>query len=198
MATENIALLAAYVALILLDGAIANRISRREGAKLPCFFSGEGWRAVATELRKNLVFLALGILEIALMALGAITLYEGNYSLLQVALGFLFIVASMPVLFEARRDLARFWKVSVKPGKAQRLVTGGIYSKIRHPINASFFILSLGMAVVAGSLPAFLLSTLIAAGLFMRTRQEEKELSERFGKEYVAYSKQVPAFIPRL
>ncbi|MDD5318161.1 MAG: isoprenylcysteine carboxylmethyltransferase family protein [Candidatus ainarchaeum sp.] len=198
MANENIVLLAAYLLLVFGGGMVANMISRRKGAKLPPFFSAGGWRAVAGEFRKNLVFLAVSLIDVALMAMGALALYGGAYSLPLVALGLLAIAASMPVLFLARRDLAEGWKMSVKPGEGQRLVTAGIYSKIRHPINASFFILVLGMALVAGSPLAALLFALHSVGLLLRTRQEEKELAERFGEEYADYARKVPAFIPRL
>lgn len=198
MADENIALLAVYLLLIFGDGIAANMISRKEGAKVPSFLSAGGWRSVAGELRRNLLFLALGLIDIALMVMGAVTLYNGAYSLPFAVLGLLVIVASMPILFLARRDLARFWKVSVKPGKAQRLVTTGIYSKIRHPINVSFFVLTLGMALVAGDACAFFLFVLNSIGLFQRSMQEESELVDRFGKEYRDYARRVPAFIPKI
>jgi|SRR5450432_2048921 protein-S-isoprenylcysteine O-methyltransferase Ste14 len=80
----------------------------------------------------------------------------------------------------------------------QQLVTSGIRSHVRHPIYLGHFCemlawsLGTGLAVCYG-LAAFALIT----GVIM-IRLEDAELEKRFGGEYQAYRKKVPALLPRM
>jgi protein-S-isoprenylcysteine O-methyltransferase Ste14 len=77
-------------------------------------------------------------------------------------------------------------------------VTSGIRSHVRHPIYLGHFCemlawsLGTGLAVCYG-LAAFALIT----GVIM-IRLEDAELEKRFGGEYQAYRKKVPALLPRM
>jgi protein-S-isoprenylcysteine O-methyltransferase Ste14 len=80
----------------------------------------------------------------------------------------------------------------------QRLVTGGIRSRVRHPVYLAHLCemlawsLGTGLAVCWG-LTAFAVIT----GAVM-IRMEDAELQERFGESFVAYRNSVPAVLPRL
>ena len=70
--------------------------------------------------------------------------------------------------------------------KAQKLVTTGLYSRIRNPIYV------FGGLFVAGVLlylrPIWLLVFIVLIPLqIVRTRQEEKVLAEKFGEDYQRY-----------
>ena len=70
--------------------------------------------------------------------------------------------------------------------KAQKLVTTGIYSRIRNPIYV------FGGLMVAGLFlyfrPGWLLLFIVLVPLqIARTRKEEKVLAEKFGEEYQRY-----------
>ena len=73
--------------------------------------------------------------------------------------------------------------------KANKLVTTGIYKRLRHPIYYSGLGLVLGLILIIGQ---FYLSILWVLGFIMqsrRIRKEEKVLTEAFGKEYTDYKK---------
>jgi protein-S-isoprenylcysteine O-methyltransferase Ste14 len=82
--------------------------------------------------------------------------------------------------------------------REQRLVTGGIRSRVRHPIYLAHLCemlawsLGTGLAVCYG-LTAFAMIT----GAIM-VRQEDAELEKRFGEEYKRYRTSVPAILPRV
>ncbi len=78
-----------------------------------------------------------------------------------------------------------------------RFVTGGAFTVVRHPTYLSHTMIFLGLFLLTGlnamglvTLLDLLLIALIVIPL------EDRELSERFGKEYDDYRKKVPAFFP--
>ncbi|MBK8821889.1 MAG: isoprenylcysteine carboxylmethyltransferase family protein [Anaerolineales bacterium] len=80
-----------------------------------------------------------------------------------------------------------------------RIVTSSIYSILRHPIYASALRVWVGLALLNGNANSIIFTIFVPLGLTGWIRLvEEKELIERFGKPYLDYRKQVPAFWPRL
>lgn len=80
--------------------------------------------------------------------------------------------------------------------QAHTLVTEGPYHWVRHP----FYLAALAGGVGVGLLAANLLILGATLGVFgllvLRTPIEERHLAERFGEEYGAYRRRVPAFWP--
>jgi protein-S-isoprenylcysteine O-methyltransferase Ste14 len=83
-------------------------------------------------------------------------------------------------------------------GHPQRLVNGGIRSRIRHPVYLGHLCEMVAWSVGSGLLVNFLLTAFaIVTGTIM-IRMEDKELEERFGDEYRSYKRVVPAVLPRV
>jgi methanethiol S-methyltransferase len=81
---------------------------------------------------------------------------------------------------------------------AQRLVTSGIRSRVRHPIYLGHLCELLGWTVCFGTISLIALTTFaIVTGFFM-LRLEDNELEQRFGKPYSDYRRSVPTIVPRL
>lgn len=72
------------------------------------------------------------------------------------------------------------------------IVSGGLYSKLRHPIYLSLILLYLGMALAFASWIALGLGILFSAGWIKTAAEEEKGLLAAFPEEYAAYMKAVP------
>jgi protein-S-isoprenylcysteine O-methyltransferase Ste14 len=80
----------------------------------------------------------------------------------------------------------------------QRLVTTGIRAHVRHPVYLAHLCEMLASSIGSGLAVCYVLTVLaIATGAIM-IRLEDAELEKRFGSEYTAYRKCVPAVIPRL
>ena len=79
----------------------------------------------------------------------------------------------------------------------KKLITDGIYGTIRHPRYVELVLAMLAFAVFANYLAAYLIVLAGVAWIVLVARVEEKELRERFGKEYDAYCARVPRFLPR-
>ena len=82
---------------------------------------------------------------------------------------------------------------------AGRLVTSGPFANVRNPLYSAFiFLASAGLALLLWSWPGLALP-LIAYALYRRwIPLEEARLERRFGAEYAAYRRSVPALVPHL
>jgi protein-S-isoprenylcysteine O-methyltransferase Ste14 len=80
-----------------------------------------------------------------------------------------------------------------------RLITNGVYRRIRHPMYAALLLYSVGQALVipnwvAG--PSYLVAFAI---LFVfRVQAEERMMLEQFGDDYAAYMARTDRLVPRM
>ena len=96
------------------------------------------------------------------------------------ALGVVFFV----LLFFARLQLGDAFSIAPE---ARKLVTTGIYSKVRHPVYVFGILAILGVVLYAHLWPALLAFLVLIPMQLLRARAEEQVLIERFGEEYLRY-----------
>jgi protein-S-isoprenylcysteine O-methyltransferase Ste14 len=81
----------------------------------------------------------------------------------------------------------------------ERLVVGGVYSYVRNPMMLAILAAIVGQALILGQLGLLLYAAafwlITAAGVRF---YEEPALRRRFGADYEAYRRAVPAWLPRL
>lgn len=83
--------------------------------------------------------------------------------------------------------------------KIEKLITTGIYSKIRHPGYLGLIIVYIGVPFAFGPVSLFIPTLLLSCSDYATAKKEERLLKDRFGKEYGEYMKKVPwRFIPRI
>ena len=82
--------------------------------------------------------------------------------------------------------------------RPKKVISTGIYSKIRHPQYFGAILSHIGISLLLSSLFSILSTPLIIAILFLFSWKEEKELLREFGKEYENYKKKTPMLIPRV
>lgn len=88
--------------------------------------------------------------------------------------------------------------------KGKRVAVGGPYAYIRNPLYMGSFAIGIGFCAALWQSPmpwgVWILwaAFLIGFGIVYRAKSlaEEKELSENLGDTYLAYARQVPAFLP--
>jgi protein-S-isoprenylcysteine O-methyltransferase Ste14 len=91
---------------------------------------------------------------------------------------------SIAMLVVARLQLGASFSVKAK---AKRLVTTGLYSKIRNPIYVFGALFLVGIAIVLGNWLLLLLLVALVPMQIIRARKEEQVLHEAFGEEYERY-----------
>lgn len=83
------------------------------------------------------------------------------------------------------------------PGGGGKLITEGIYGRVRHPRYIAVFLGTVAIAFFTNYLAVYILALLLAPALYLVVVLEEKELHDRFGEEYEEYCRRVPRFIRR-
>jgi protein-S-isoprenylcysteine O-methyltransferase Ste14 len=86
--------------------------------------------------------------------------------------------------------------VAIQP--EHKLVTSGIYGKVRHPSYAGLLVNALGWALAFRSGVGVLLTALMILPLMARMRAEEALLSSHFGAAYDSYRARTWRLIPGL
>ncbi len=82
-------------------------------------------------------------------------------------------------------------------GKGGKLLSDGVYSRIRHPRYVEIALGTFAYALFANYVGAYIMAALTIPGLHAIVLLEERELIERFGQEYRDYAARVPRYIPR-
>ena len=115
-----------------------------------------------------------------------------------IGLGLAMFAASLIVRNVAIRTLGRFWSLHVEIRAEHQLVREGIYNVVRHPAYAAITleVLSIPLAVNAWWTLLLTAATYVPL-LWVRLRQEERALVEKFGDAYRAYQREVGAVLPR-
>lgn len=95
-------------------------------------------------------------------------------------------VAAYALVCVARLQLGASFAVRAV---ARRLVTTGLYSRIRHPIYVFVDLLFLGAMLALGLPWLLILLPIVAAIQVLKARREERVLQDAFGQKYIDYRK---------
>jgi protein-S-isoprenylcysteine O-methyltransferase Ste14 len=80
----------------------------------------------------------------------------------------------------------------------QRLMTGGIRSRVRHPVYLGHLCEMLAWSVGTGRLVCWLLTAFAIVTGAVMIRLEDVELEKRFGDRFLIYRGRVPSILPRI
>ena len=103
------------------------------------------------------------------------------------------------LFYRSHADLGTNWSVTLQVREQHRLITQGVYRRVRHPMYSAFLLYSVGQVLVLPNwmaAPAYL----IAFGILfvLRVRAEERMMIEEFGDEYSAYMARTKRLVPGL
>jgi protein-S-isoprenylcysteine O-methyltransferase Ste14 len=115
-------------------------------------------------------------------------------------LGAILLVAGLIVVVQAFvRFVVEGYGTPAPVAAPERLVVGGVYRYVRNPMYVAVLAAIVGQALLLGRLGLLLYAGAIwlVAAAFVRW-YEEPTLTHRFGEDYEAYRRAVPAWWPRL
>lgn len=96
----------------------------------------------------------------------------------------------------ARIVLGRNWSATVTIKQDHKIIRGGPYAVLRHPIYSGFLLSALGTAIAIGEVRGLLGLGLVSLGFWLKLRTEEAFLLEQFGAQYSQYRRETKALIP--
>ena len=123
-----------------------------------------------------------------------ILIFPGEFNAVRFTVGLLLVVAG---------QMLRFWAAGFIPKYrtevigAPILITWGPYSWVRNPLYAGNAVMGLGWSLMVswGWVGAFVVAFMLLYSLVVIPAEEEF-LEDKFGSEYIAYKKTVPALFP--
>jgi protein-S-isoprenylcysteine O-methyltransferase Ste14 len=132
-------------------------------------------------MKLNVITLLLAVFAFGGGAYFIVTSHQ-TWTPLKIAGATIFIPSFVLVLI-ARIQLGGAFSIKAK---AQKLVTSGLYSRIRNPIYVFGGLVLAGFFLYLGPIWLLLFIVLIPLQI-ARARKEEKVLAEKFGEEYQRY-----------
>jgi protein-S-isoprenylcysteine O-methyltransferase Ste14 len=131
-------------------------------------------------VKSNLLTLAVIIVVVASLLVYA---PEVDWSTAKV-IGAVLVGISFPLFVLARWQLGSSFSVKAK---ANRLVTTGLYSRLRNPIYLFGGLFIVGLSLFLSPWGPLVVALVIVPMQVMRARREERVLAEAFGEEYERY-----------
>jgi protein-S-isoprenylcysteine O-methyltransferase Ste14 len=166
---------------------------------------GQRSRAVAVKRRavggveRALLTFAVASTLLPLVWLWRPVLSFADYPLHPVpyAAGLVLLAVSLWLFHRSHVDLGTNWSITLELREGHRLVTEGVYRRVRHPMYAALFLYSVALALV---LPNWIVGTLylVSFGLLFasRVRAEERLMREEFGADYDDYAARTKRLVP--
>jgi protein-S-isoprenylcysteine O-methyltransferase Ste14 len=108
------------------------------------------------------------------------------------------MVLGYTIVFAGASLVADGWRRIHQARREEKLMTDGVYARVRHPQYTGLFLIVFGEGVVHWptivSLVAF---PVIVVAYTLLARKEERQMLDTFGDAYREYQRRVPMFIPR-
>jgi len=126
-------------------------------------------------------------------------LAPADYSLhpLPLFAGTVCFTAGLWLFHLAHADLGPNWSITLEVLEQHRLVTRGVYRRVRHPMYAALLLYSVGQALVLPNYVAGLSSGVAMVLLVgLRIGPEERMMVEEFGNDYRGYMTATKRLVP--
>ncbi len=183
--------------LLMAGGWYALRIPHvRRSRKTPIARDAMG---LPEKLRLSVSLTGLGIIPLIYVLTGFPAFANRPFSALPALAGTVVAVAALVMFHLTHKALGRNWSVSLQMRESHKLVTEGVYARIRHPMYSAFWLWAIAQALL---LPNWFAGFSGLAGFgalyLLRVGDEEQMMLDTFGEEYRAYMERTGRLWPRL
>ena len=133
------------------------------------------------------------------LASPALSFAEYPLTLGPLIAGVVCFVVGLWLFYRSHTDLGTNWSITLEVREQHRLITRGVYHRIRHPMYSALVLYSLGHALVIPNWVAGPSNLVAFAILFtLRVHAEEQMMSDTFGDEYATYAARTKRLVPRI
>ncbi|OGW85113.1 MAG: hypothetical protein A2987_04540 [Omnitrophica bacterium RIFCSPLOWO2_01_FULL_45_10] len=141
----------------------------------------------------------LSYVALVLLCLAEFYMIDRRVNLLAGIVGMTGYTAALFLRIWGVRSLGDQWSIHIigesKIQTGQMLITGGAYKYMRHPVYLGIILEQISIPLLANLYYTFFIALAFTIPFqLLKIRLEEAEMEKRFGNNYVAYKKSVPAF----
>jgi protein-S-isoprenylcysteine O-methyltransferase Ste14 len=112
-------------------------------------------------------------------------------------IGIAIFAIALWLLWRSHADLGQNWRMTTELREEHKLITGGIFRHIRHPMYSAHWLWGIAQVLLIHNWIAGLASLVIIIPLYiLRLRREEHMMLEQFGDEYRTYMSQTGRIFP--
>lgn len=115
----------------------------------------------------------------------------------RLAAGVVAYALGLWIFHRSHADLGTNWSITLEVREGHRLVTEGVYRRVRHPMYTGLLLFSAGQALVVPNWiagPSYLLPFALLVAL--RLGPEERMMREEFGAAWEAYVARTQRLVP--
>ena len=152
---------------------------------------------LADRIRLTVSATGLGVVPLIYVATGEPVFASYQPSAVLLASGVVVAAGALVMFRLTHKALGKMWSVSLQLKQDHKLITSGIYRRLRHPMYTAFWLMALAQALL---LPNWIAG---AAGLvgfgflfFSRVGPEERLMEQAFGDEYRDYKARTKRVVP--
>jgi len=152
-----------------------------------------------TPLETGLLVLAWVGFFVPLIWVASPAFWFAEYSLRTGPLvaGVMCFVIGLWLFYRSHADLGTNWSITLEVREQHRLITQGVYRRIRHPMSSALVLYAVAHALVIPNWVAGPSNLVAFAVLFaLRVHPEERMMLEQFGDEYTAYMARTKRLVP--
>lgn len=168
----------------------------RRSRRTPISRSARGVREIALLL---VSLTGLGILPFLYVFTGVFRFANYPFQPTFASAGLLLAIGALTMFYLTHSALGRNWSVTLEVRQSHKLVTDGIYERVRHPMYTAFWLWALAQALL---LPNWIagFSGILGFGTlyFLRIRHEECLMIEAFGDSYRSYMARTTRLVPKV
>lgn len=110
----------------------------------------------------------------------------------------IFVPIIIVVLWLALKGVKEVTLKVAETHRAEKVVTTGVYSIIRHPQYLGSLLAHLAISILLSAQYSLFITPFLIVYIYLISWKEEKELINEFGKDYEDYKAKVPMLIPKL
>ena len=111
--------------------------------------------------------------------------------------GLMCLAIGLWLFYRSHADLGKNWSITLEVREQHRLITQGVYRRVRHPMYSALVLYAVAHALVIPNWVAGPSNLVAFAVLFaFRVRAEERMMLEQFGDEYTAYMARTKRLVP--
>lgn len=144
-------------------------------------------------------FSGLGIIPLIWIFSGEVSSFNHTTNWVVTIIGIILFTWSLYLFRVTHKALGAMWSVSLDLREGHKLVTSGIYEKVRHPMYSAFWLWAVAQPFLLSNWIAGF-SGIVGFGIlfFLRVGREEAMMEGEFGDQYRDYSQRTKRIIPNI